>query len=87
MVEPPGNVAGIDLGWSGVATLRGLVGARGVSRPAQTMGHLMSDRCRFIETYEVDEELDGARGPILFDVILALSFMLWIALLMIVGVI
>jgi hypothetical protein len=51
------------------------------------MGHLMSDRCRFIETYEVDEELDGARGPILFDVILALSFMLWIALLMIVGVI
>ena len=67
--------------------MRGLVGARGVSRPAQTMGHLMSDRCRFIETYEVDEELDGARGPILFDVILALSFMLWIALLMIVGVI
>ena len=51
------------------------------------MGHLMSDRCRFIETYEVDEELDGARGPILFDVILALSCMLWIVLLMIVGVI
>ena len=51
------------------------------------MGHVMSDRRRFIETYEGNEEPDGARGPILFDVILALSFMLWIALLMIVGVI
>ena len=47
----------------------------------------MSDRHRFIETYEGDEEPDGARGPILFDVVLALSFMLWIVLLMIVGVI
>ena len=51
------------------------------------MGHVMSDRRRFIETYEGNEEPDGARGPIFFDVILALSFMLWIALLMIVGVI
>ena len=58
-----------------------------LSRPAQTMEHVMSDRHRFIETYEGDEEPDGARGPILFDVILALSFMLWIVLLMIVGVI
>ena len=57
-----------------------------LSRPAQTMEHVMSDRHRFIETYEGDEEPDGARGPILFDLILALSFMLWIALLMIVGV-
>jgi len=62
-------------------------GARGASRTAQTVGHVMSDRRRFIETYEGDEEPDGARGPILFDVILALSFLLWIALLMIVGVI
>ena len=57
-----------------------------LSRPAQTMEQVMSDRHRFIETYEGDEEPDGARGPILFDLILALSFMLWIALLMIVGV-
>jgi hypothetical protein len=51
------------------------------------MGHVMSDRRRFIETCEGDEEPDEARGPILFDVILALSIMLWIALLVIVGVI